>query len=105
MKSELVIRNLQPEDSIPQITKLLHASYAPLKRMGLHYLASHQGDEITRERLERGYPIIAECEGVIIGTVTLYPTNLKSQCSWYWQEGVYSFGQFAVHPDFQRGGV
>lgn len=100
------IRRLQEEDSIPAITRLLHEAYAPLAAMGLRYTATHQNDEVTRSRLSRGIPWVAEQDGEIVATVTLYPTSSGSgSCRWYQKPGVFSFGQFAVRPDLQRHGL
>ena len=44
------VRPLSPVDSIPELTRLLHRAYARLAAMGLRYMATHQSDEVTRER-------------------------------------------------------
>ncbi len=100
------IRPLNEEDAIPAITQLLHAAYAPLAAMNFRYTATHQDDEVTRSRLLRGLPWIAELDGEIVATVTLYPEPTPaSDCSWYRKTGVSTFGQFAVRPDLQRLGL
>lgn len=101
----MLIRSLQSGDSISCLTKLLHTAYADLAQKGLLYMASHQSDDITQERLQRGFPLVAEIEGTLVGTATLYPPNPESRCLWYRRTGVYSFGQFGVHPDFQGQGI
>lgn len=101
-----VIRRLQESDSIPAITRLLHEAYAPLAAMNLRFTATHQDDAVTRGRLSRGLPWVAELEGEIVATVTLYPAVSESGCCpWYREPGVFSFGQFAVRPDLQRHGL
>lgn len=105
MKAPL-IRRLQEGDSIPAITRLLHKAYAPLAAMNLRFTATHQDDEVTRSRLSRGLPWVAELDGEIVATVTLYPPVPESACCpWYGKPGVFSFGQFAVRPDLQGLGV
>ncbi|PAW90260.1 MAG: hypothetical protein B9S33_01870 [Pedosphaera sp. Tous-C6FEB] len=99
------IRELRPDDSVTAITELLHVAYAPLAAMGFKYLATHQDDATTRQRLQSGISIVAELEGVIVGTVTLRAPEAESQCAWYSQPGVWPFGQFAVRPDLQRNGL
>jgi GNAT superfamily N-acetyltransferase len=99
------IRELQPDDSIAAITELLHVAYAPLAAMGFKYLATHQDEATTRQRLQSGISIVAELEGVIVGTATLRAPKAESRCAWYLQTGVWSFGQFAVRPDLQRNGL
>ena len=105
MNADYRIRDLAESDSISAITALLHAAYAPLVKNGFRYLASHQDEATTLRRLRGGTAIIADREGEIIGTVTLYRSSPDSHCEWYRQANVFSFGQFAVRPDLQRTGV
>jgi predicted N-acetyltransferase YhbS len=105
MASPLTIRAWQPTDDVDYITELLHRAYAPLALAGLRYLATYQSAEITRERLTAGHPFVALREGAIVGTATLYPPDANSPCELYRQPGVYCFGQFAVLPELQRGGI
>ncbi|MBK8037192.1 MAG: GNAT family N-acetyltransferase [Verrucomicrobiaceae bacterium] len=99
------IRELQPDDSVAAITELLHTAYAPLAAMGFKYLATHQDEATTRQRLQSGMSFVAEMEGVIVGTVTLRAPKAESGCAWYLEPGVWSFGQFAVRPDLARNGL
>jgi GNAT superfamily N-acetyltransferase len=100
------IRPWSTEDSISGITALLHAAYAPLAAVGMRYVASHQDDTITRDRLTRGFPFVAMGDdGSLAGTITLYAQNTGSACAWYRRHGVFHFGQFAVRPGMQRGGI
>lgn len=106
MTHPIIIRKLRDSDPVPGITQLLHAAYAPLAAMGLRYTATHQDDQVTRARLARGIPWVAELDGEIVATVTLYPTPSGSAaCAWYQQEGVFTLGQFAVRPDLQCQGL
>lgn len=90
---------------LPEITRLLHASYAPLAAQGLRYLATHQDDATTLRRLREGHAFVALDGREIIGTITCYAPQPDSPCEWYRREGVYHFGQFAVHPERQREGI
>ncbi len=101
----VVIRELRPDDSVTAITELLHSAYAPLAAMGFKYLATHQDEATTRQRLQSGISIVAELDGVIVATVTLRASKAESLCAWYLQPGVWSFGQFAVRPDLARNGL
>ena len=95
MKDPL-IRPLQESDPIPAITGLLHEAYAPLAAMGLRFTATHQDDAVTLRRLSRGLSWVAEQDGEIVATVSLYPTASETgSCAWYREPGVWSFGQFA----------
>ncbi|MDZ4404312.1 bifunctional GNAT family N-acetyltransferase/class I SAM-dependent methyltransferase [Prosthecobacter sp.] len=99
------IRELRPDDSVAAITELLHTSYTPLAAMGFKYLATHQDEATTQQRLQGGISIVAELDGAIVGTATLRAPEAESRCAWYSQPGVWSFGQFAVRPDLQRNGL
>ncbi len=105
MTEPITLRPLDDTDSIPPITRLLRDAYAALADMGFRYLATHQDDETTAKRLRQGQPVIAELDGRIVGTVTLYPPRDESPCVWYMRPEVWSFGQFAVEPGLQRSGV
>lgn len=105
MSGELVIRPYRTDDPVAEITTLLHAAYAPLAAQGMRYVASHQDEATTLRRLTAGFGFVAELQGVIIGTLTLYGPQKDSSCAWYNREGVYKFGQFAVRPDLQGRGI
>ena len=105
MNPTVEIRPLRQEVSIREITALLHAAYAPLAAMGFRYLATHQDDATTARRLHAGFPLVAECAGTIVGTITLCAPDTQSDCIWYRQPGVFTFGQYAVRPPFQCLGI
>jgi GNAT superfamily N-acetyltransferase len=101
----VLIRPYRNDDAIPPITGMLHAAYARLAEMGLRYTATYQSDEVTLRRLQRGFPFVAEADGEIVATVTLYPSDPESSCAWYRRPEVFSFGQFGVRPDWQGRGL
>jgi GNAT superfamily N-acetyltransferase len=101
----LVIRDYRPTDSIPEITALLHEAYAGLASMGFRYLATHQGEDVTARRLAAGFPLIAELDGRMVGTVTLFASRPDHPVEWYRRSDVCYFGQFGVRPDLQRQGI
>jgi GNAT superfamily N-acetyltransferase len=105
VRGDIVIRDLGPDDSISEITALLHAAYAALAAQGFRYVASHQDDDVTRRRLARGAPLVVERDGCLIGTVTLYPPHPEAFVPWYRRPDVRSFGQFGVLPAHQHGGL
>jgi hypothetical protein len=98
----IIIRSLQPDDSIPVVTKLLHAAYRPLAAKGLKFHASHQDDDVTLERLSSGYPLVAELDGQLVATITRYGPDLNSPCLWFRQPDIQWLGQLAVRPDLLR---
>ena len=101
----LVIRDYRRSDSIPEITELLHEAYSELARMGFRYVATHQSEDVTARRLERGFPLIAEMDGRMVGTITLYPSRPDHPVEWYRRPDVCHFGQFGVRPNLQRQGI
>lgn len=105
-EEEIIIRPYHPDDSIGQITTLLHEAYGQLARMGLRYLATHQDQATTLDRIASGVrTFVAEQGGAIVGTLTLYGPYPESSTPWYRQPTVFHFGQFAVQPRLQRNGI
>jgi hypothetical protein len=62
----LVLRRFGATDSVADLTDLLHRAYAPLAAKGLRYIASHQSEVITRERMENGVTLVAVLERVVV---------------------------------------
>lgn len=103
-----VIRRLREDDSLEDLTGLLHRAYAPLAAAGMHYVATHQSVDVTRSRCAKGECWVAERAGRIVGTVTLVPPGGASgadEPELYRRPYVAVFSQFAVDPELQRGGV
>ncbi len=92
-------------DSISELTGLLHRSYKTLADMGLKFMATHQGDEVTKKRIEKGDSFVIEHDGKLIACISLYKSKGRGKCSWYNNKGVAYFGQFAVEPDYQKLGI
>ena len=101
----IIIRPLSPEDSIPDLTALLHRAYAGLAEMGLRFWATHQSDEVTRLRAAKGECFVAEADGVVVGTIVFMPAARTKGCPWYDRHDVASLGQFAVEPRLQANGL
>ena len=73
--------------------------------MDIHFVASHQNTEVTRERLANGPSFIAEMEGKIVGTITLtFPIEVP-HAEYVTDRLLASFGQFAVEPTLQKAGL
>ena len=101
----IVIRDIRPSDSLSELTTLLRAAYADLGALGFRYVATYQDESVTRRRLERGFPLVVELAGRLIGTVTLYPPRPDAHPAWYRRPDVYYFGQFGVLPEFKGQGI
>ena len=103
--TDIIIRPPRPDDSIEELTDLLHRAYDRLGRMGLRYFATFQTPEQTRERLAKGDPLVAELNGRLIGTATLYTNARKDDPDLYRRDDVGWFGQFGVEPELQGMGI
>lgn len=105
MPDTILIRDLRDDDSVSEITALLHAAYAGLAALGFRYVATYQDDDVTRRRLARGFPLVVEREGRMIATVTLYPPHPEALVPWYRRPEVHYCGQFGVLPEYQGRGI
>lgn len=105
MQPDYSIRPLRQEDSLADLTDLLHRAYRRLLDMGLQYLATRQPEEVTRRRIGKGKCFVAVSGTRIIGTVTYCFPPSWPQVPWFNQPGVASVGQFAVEPSLQRNGI
>jgi predicted N-acetyltransferase YhbS len=101
----IVIRPLDPTDSLVELTDLLHRAYASLAAMGLRYMATHQSVEVTRKRVEQGLCLVALDDGAICGTIVVKNASQTRGCAWYDRVDVASIGQFAVEPGLQGNGL
>lgn len=101
----LHIRRLGPEDSLEEVTDLLHRAYAELARQGLRYVASHQGPDVTRRRIADGECYLGEVGGRVVATVTLQPPGAGRGPGLYRRPDVAKVQQFGVDPDHQRHGI
>jgi predicted N-acetyltransferase YhbS len=100
-----VIRPVLPTDSIADLTDLLHRAYRRLADMGLRYMATHQSEEVTRERIDQGTCLVALQDERICGTILFRNPQQTSGCNWYDRTHVASLAQFAVDPDLQAQGL
>lgn len=101
----VTLRPLSRDDSIADLTRLLHAAYARLAAMGFNYTAVDQSEAVTRERTERGECLVAELDGRVVGTITFYPAHKAGGSPWLDRPEVASIGQFGVEPDLQASGI
>jgi GNAT superfamily N-acetyltransferase len=103
--SDTTLRRLRPDDSLDQLTDLLHRAYAPLAQAGFRFLASWQDVEVTRRRADEGECWVLEFEGRVVASGTLRLPGTHRGTPWYEQTGVAVVGQFAVEPALQRRGL
>lgn len=105
MDSIFHIRPLRPDDSMADLTALLHRAYGALAGRGMHFLASHQDEATTRRRIGAGQCWVAVAEDKIVGTIVLRDAARTRGSPWYERPEVASFGQFAVEPMWQNRGI
>ena len=101
----ILVRLLEPSDSLSDLTTLLHTAYRRLARMQLRYMATHQSEAVTRERVESGTCLVAVSNKRIVGTILFKRPEQTVGCSWYDRPEVASLGQFAVDPQIQAQGI
>lgn len=102
---DATLRRLRPEDSVEELTNLLHRAYAPLAQAGFRFHASWQDADVTRRRADEGECWVLELDGRIVGCGTLRLPGSDKGTPWYEQPGVAVVGQFAVEPSLQRRGL
>ena len=102
---EIVVRLLGLEDSIYELTALLHRAYKRLADMNLRFVATYQDEATTRDRIEGAECYVAQIDGRIVGTIAFRDAEKTEGCPWYDRPEVASFGQFAVEPDLQGRGI
>ena len=110
---ELFVRRYFIDDSISEITSLLHRAYAPQVAMGLKPLAGRQDDGVTTDRIAN-----SECYLTLlrpsragptphrlVGVILLQEIEKAQFPSFFLRPDVAHFAQFAVDPDLQGRGI
>lgn len=105
MVDGLIIRQITENDSLEDLTDLLHRAYKQLADMGLKYLATYQSVEQTGERIAKGVCFVAELEGKIVGTVTYYPPDESFASKKLYLSETAWLGQMGVEPVLQKKGI
>jgi len=108
----VMIRLFTLDDSVPELTHLLHRAYAQLAARGFNYVACDQSDDMTRRRIFGAECYVAVAEGTMIGTITFRLPGSKSAAApaapapaWYRRPDVAKVNQLAVDPAWQRNGI
>lgn len=105
LSAQVAVRSFRADDSIDELTRLLHRAYAALARMGLNYTAADQSPETTRMRVEHGQCFVAIDRATIVGTIlvnSVVPNPLGER---FGKPGVASIHQFAVAPHCRERGI
>lgn len=98
---EAVIRLLTEEDSVQELTCLLHRAYADHAAAGRVFFASYQSSRDTAHRLRSGECWLALQGESLVGTVTVVTPYVAPE-GYPAPAGAGSFWQLAVDPS-QRG--
>lgn len=104
-KFNINIRLLNNNDSLEELTDLIHRAYSQLADMGFRYWGTYQTVEDTQKRISGGECYVVIYENKIIGTIMLALPQRKSCHSWYNRPDVATFHQFAIDPGHQKKGV
>ena len=98
---QIRVRPLSKEDSLCDLTSLLHRAYERNTRNGIHYSVAIATEEQIRETSEKGKCFIAEKNGAIVGTVMYYSPEQARGTEWYNNPSVAVVGRLAVDPQYQ----
>ena len=104
-KMKIQIRRCRVPEDIVLLTELLHRAYAELAARGLKYVATHQTAEITERRVKAGYCVVAEVDGMLVGTIRVKRPDPESKVATYREPTTFMFGQFGVEPAFRGHGI
>jgi GNAT superfamily N-acetyltransferase len=99
------IRPLRADDSMDELTALVHRAFARLGRMGLHCTGVAQTLQTTAARARPGACFVALHGGRLAATMTLETPGPRRACTWYRRSEVASLHQFAVDPSEQGRGL
>jgi len=94
-------------DSVEELTNLLHKAYKRLADMGLHFVATHQTVEYTRNYFKKGecYVLTSNSSDKLIGTIFYYTSMWPDAPEVFRRDDTVLFGKFAVDPDLQNRGL
>jgi ribosomal protein S18 acetylase RimI-like enzyme len=101
----VIIRELSDQDSLEELTALLHRAYKQLADMGLRFLATHQDVATTRRRMANGTCFVAEIDGKVVGTITYNPPGVAKGSPFIEKPGVGHLQQMGVEPSLQGQGI
>lgn len=102
---DIRIRRLNEQDSLEELTELLHQAYKPHAERGLHFVATHQTVEMTRSRLANAVCFVAELDGCVVGTISYYPPKSKGGTGFNREDELSGFGQYGVLPGLKKKGI
>jgi len=101
----ITLRRLNTNDSLDELTAMLHRAFSRLGQMGLNCTCVDQSVTVTQERIRKGECFVAVCAGRLVATITLYRPGPGSESTWYRRPAVASIHQLGVDPEFQDKGL
>jgi GNAT superfamily N-acetyltransferase len=108
----ITIRQLATNDSLDDLTRLLHAAYASLAAQGWNFTAVDQSVEVTGQRLAEAQCFVAVAQARFVGTVAVRGPKRADEAyivdpppPLYTTPGTAILSQLAVHPDCRGQGV
>ncbi|WP_457421812.1 GNAT family N-acetyltransferase [Roseateles sp. P5_E7] len=108
----ITVRPLTREDTLDELTALLHAAYASLAAQGWNFTAVDQSIEVTRQRLHGAQAFLATAGSRIVGTVAVRGPKPAGEAyiadpppALYTTAGTAILSQLGVHPDWRGQGV
>lgn len=109
----VAVRRYLIDDSITEITQLLHRAYAPQVAMGLRPLAGRQDDKTTLDRVLNSECHLALLEGEgaaaprppIVGIILFNEHERVAFPEFFLRPRVSHFAMFAVEPGLQGLGI
>ena len=106
-----ILRRWRPDDSVAELTELLHAAYAPLGAAGMNFTAVDQTPAATAQRLQAAHTWVALQGGRLAGCISANAAFDPNQHAWaralpwFYRQDVAHFHQFAVAPALQGQGI
>ncbi len=99
------IRRLDTNDSLAELTDLLHRGYRQLLEMGLRYTATYQDEQKTASRIAGKECYVGVLNDNLVATITLDPPGTTEGCPYYERRDVSSFYQFCVASELRGQGL
>jgi GNAT superfamily N-acetyltransferase len=84
---------------------MLHRAFSRIGAMGIPCACMNQPAEVTRQRISRGECFVALRGDQIVGTITLYSPDARSDSKHYRNHRVGTLRQLAVDPRFHGRGI
>jgi GNAT superfamily N-acetyltransferase len=98
----VVIRKWRGTDRISELTAFLHRGYKSMADKGMHFVASHQSDDVTKERSDKGTCLVAVKDNRFVGTIALYDSKISDH---FVNISDGYFGQYTVDPLLRSTGL